>query len=351
MTMKKILAVLLFAVWLVSPAHAQSGSRVVQTCGTLPLPYAPGSTQPPTVDINGNVCSNTSAGTSGNGLVQTSPPAYTNGASEPLTLNQQGALPAASLNLGAFTCSTLCSTTNRTLLSQNTWGYTTFSLQLTATDNSVLEIDVSYDGGTSWSQLPLEVYYAAGDSPANGVFSQFVPGFNTPSGACARIPNPGGLVRVYYNFWNNGTSTIQAVLSNSDSCAKPTVLAGGSTVSISDLNGNGNIPPVVCGSAVSSCVLKNSSGYLYGAYATCTAACWLMVFNSATAPSNGSTTAGIAASNLQECIPIASGGSGAINYGSGPPSAFSTGITAVISSTACGTLTLATTGFIHGVVR
>lgn len=289
-------------------------------------------------------------GSSGNGLVQTSPPSYTNATSQPLTLNAQGALPAASLNLGAFTCSALCSTTNSTLLSVNTFGYTTFSIQQTATDGSLLEVDVSYDAGTTWSQLPLEVYYAPGSTPANGLFSQYIPTFGTPA-VCARIPNPGGLVRVHFVAWSNGTVTQQAVLSNSDSCAKPAVLAAGSAVSINDVNGNGNIPPVVCGSAVSSCVLKNASGYFYGAYATCTSACWLMVFNATSAPSNGATTAGIAASNMVECIPIGAGSIGGVNYGSGPPAIYSTGITATISSTACSTLTLSTVGFIHGTVR
>lgn len=288
-------------------------------------------------------------GSSGNGLVQTSPPSYTNATSQPLTLNAQGALPAASLNLGAFTCSTLCSSTNQTLLSQNTWGYTTFSLQNIASDGSLLEIDVSYDNGTTWSQLPLETYSGTSGTSAQGQFSSFVP-TSTSSAACARIPNPGGLVRVFFTAWSNGTQTVNASLSNSDSCAKPTTFSGGSVL-ITDINGNSNIPPVVCGSAVSSCVLKNASGFLYGVYANCTAACWLMVFNATAAPSNGSTTSGIANTNMQECVFIPAGGTNGINYMPGPPSRFANGITATISSTSCGTLTLATTGFIHGVIR
>lgn len=351
--MKNFLTRLLLVMVCLAPfahkAQAQE-SKVVQSCGTLPIQYPPGSTQYQVVDINGNLCTNVSSGSSGNGLVQKSPPSYTDGTNQPLTLNQQGALPAASLNLGAFTCSTLCSTTNRTLLSQNTWGYTTFSLQLTATDGSGLEVDVSDDNGLTWSQLPLEVYFGQGSTPVNGKFGNLVPTFGTPA-VCARIPNPGGLIRVYTNFWSNGTFTVQAKLSTSDSCAKPTILAGGSTVGITDLNGNSSIPPVICGSAVSTCQLNSAAGYLYSVYADCTAACWLMVFNTTTTPTNGATTAGIASGNMQECIPIASGGTGGINYLPGPPSVFANGIYAAISSTACATLTLATTGFIHGVIR
>jgi hypothetical protein len=111
------------------------------------------------------------------------------------------------------------------------------------------------------------------------------------------------------------------------------------------------IIPVVGGSAASSQVLKASPGNLYSVYAECSAACWLMVFNSTTAPSNGATTAGVASGNMEECISISAHSVGSISYLPGPPANFSVGITATISSTECATLTLATTGFIHGMVQ
>lgn len=109
------------------------------------------------------------------------------------------------------------------------------------------------------------------------------------------------------------------------------------------------VAPVVGGSAISSLVLKGSAGALTSVYATCSAACYLMVFNATAAPSNGATTSGIASSNMQECAGPSTNPN--ISYGGLPPSAFSTGITAVISSTGCATLTLATTGFVHGTVQ
>lgn len=115
-------------------------------------------------------------------------------------------------------------------------------------------------------------------------------------------------------------------------------------------NATAGVAPVVCGSAVSSCVLKASAGNLYAVYADCTAACWLMVFNATSAPANGATTAGIAASNMTECVPIAAGGVGGVAY-SVFPAIYTTGMTATISSTACATLTLSTVGFIHGLVK
>lgn len=109
---------------------------------------------------------------------------------------------------------------------------------------------------------------------------------------------------------------------------------------------------VVCGSATSSCVLATTNGSkLYSVYANCTAACWLMVFNADVAPINGATTAGTAVGNLRECIPIAAGGAGSVTYSVQFPATFSEGIVAVISSTACATLTLSTVGFIRGTVQ
>lgn len=107
----------------------------------------------------------------------------------------------------------------------------------------------------------------------------------------------------------------------------------------------------VAGAAVSSLILKASIGHLISAYATCTAQCWLMIFNSATVPGDGAVTSGTASGNLQECIPIASGGIGSLNYAPGPYEFFSVGITAVISSTACSTKTASTVGFIHGITQ
>jgi len=106
---------------------------------------------------------------------------------------------------------------------------------------------------------------------------------------------------------------------------------------------------VTCGSAASSCVLKASPGNFYGVYAECTSACWLMVFNSTSAPSNGATTAGTASGNLVECVDVPASSARSITYAVLPVN-YSVGITVAISSTACATLTLSTVGFIRGTV-
>jgi hypothetical protein len=112
------------------------------------------------------------------------------------------------------------------------------------------------------------------------------------------------------------------------------------------------IVPFVAGSSAQSIVAKAGPGNLYTAYAVCTTACWLMTFNSLTVPANGATTAGTASGNMQNCIPILAGGAGGTNLGAiGPPEQFTVGISVAVSSTACGTLTLASTAFIHGMVQ
>lgn len=106
----------------------------------------------------------------------------------------------------------------------------------------------------------------------------------------------------------------------------------------------------VCGSAVSSCVLKASSGNLFGVYANCTSACWVMVFNAIALPSNGATTAGTASGNLSDCFEVAAGSSKSLFYVP-YPKAFSVGMTVAISSTACATLTASSVGFVSGVYK
>ncbi len=123
-------------------------------------------------------------------------------------------------------------------------------------------------------------------------------------------------------------------------------------VTVADTAGNPTTAvSSVTGSAAPSLILKAAAGHLIAAYANCTAACWLMIFNSATVPGDGATTAGTASGGLQDCIPIAAAGVGGVNYAPQPLEFFSVGITAVISSTACGTKTAASTGFIHGTVQ
>ena len=106
--------------------------------------------------------------------------------------------------------------------------------------------------------------------------------------------------------------------------------------------------PQVAGPSALSLVIKASAGILYDVYAFSTANGYLMVFNAASVPANGPVTIGAAAGNLVECVAVSAGSAVSINYGWLAPEAFSSGMTAVFSSTGCGTLTASAAAFLHG---
>ncbi len=108
------------------------------------------------------------------------------------------------------------------------------------------------------------------------------------------------------------------------------------------------LTPVVSGSAESSHVLKNAAGSLWSVYAsnlTGTAG-FLQVFNATSAPTDGAVTP-------LECVPLPANGVASLNFNSGPPGTYSTGITAVVSSAStCFTKTTGViTAFIRGSVQ
>jgi hypothetical protein len=105
--------------------------------------------------------------------------------------------------------------------------------------------------------------------------------------------------------------------------------------------------PTVCGSAVSSCVFKASQGNIIQIYVTPSASGYLMVFNRATEPTNGATTAGTAANNMTDCLAVPAGATVSMQV-SMPMWQYTTGVVAAFSSTFCDTLTLSANAFIKG---
>lgn len=105
------------------------------------------------------------------------------------------------------------------------------------------------------------------------------------------------------------------------------------------------ITPVVSTAAEGGHVLKSSAGSLYGVYVTSGAtAGYLMVFNATSVPGDGAVTP-------VECVPVPANSVVSLNYGPGPAAAFSTGITAVFSTTGCFTKTVSNTAFFQGFVK
>lgn len=108
------------------------------------------------------------------------------------------------------------------------------------------------------------------------------------------------------------------------------------------------ITPVVSAAGENAHVLKASAGNLFSVYATNLTATsgFLVVLNSTTAPADGAITP-------LACAPLPASGVASLSYNPGPPAAYSTGITAVVTSaTTCFTKTTGTiTAFISGSVQ
>ena len=103
------------------------------------------------------------------------------------------------------------------------------------------------------------------------------------------------------------------------------------------------ITPVVSASAENAHVLKATPGNLYSVYATnlTATAGYLVVLNATSSPSDGAITP-LAA------VPLPASGVASIDFTPGPPEAYSTGITAVLTSAA--TPFTKTTGVITGFI-
>jgi hypothetical protein len=141
--------------------------------------------------------------------------------------------------------------------------------------------------------------------------------------------------------WTSGSGSTIAVLKAIDrdvltpATLTPTSVAGNAVTAVTCPSGT-SVP----------CQLKSSPGNFYGAYANCSAACWLFVINTTTLPVNATLTTGTASGNLVDCIPIAAGLASSVSYPTFPRN-YSVGIYMAISSTACPVLTLAATGTLY----
>lgn len=142
--------------------------------------------------------------------------------------------------------------------------------------------------------------------------------------------------------------------------AAPVALAGQQIAQQCDTSGNqkfvsqpsGAVAAGITGgvspSAENNRVLKAAPGNLYSVYATnlTATAGFLAILNLTAAPADGAITP-------LECVPLPANGVASISFNPGPPSVFSTGITAVVTSAAtCFTKTTGViTAFIKGAAQ
>ncbi len=103
------------------------------------------------------------------------------------------------------------------------------------------------------------------------------------------------------------------------------------------------LTPVVSSAAESGHVFKASAGNLY-AYQVTTGAApgYVMLFNATSAPVDGAVTP-------VKCVAVPAGTT--VGVSNNPPEAFSTGITAVFSTTGCFTKTASATAMFSGDVK
>lgn len=119
---------------------------------------------------------------------------------------------------------------------------------------------------------------------------------------------------------------------------------GTTAVAVAPTNStNAAITPVVSASVGSNLVLKAGTGNLYRVTLVAGASAgFLMVFNATAAPADGAVTP-------QICRPVAANGVVDVLYDI--PNRFSTGITAVFSTTGCFTKTASATAYVEGLVE
>lgn len=149
-----------------------------------------------------------------------------------------------------------------------------------------------------------------------------------------------------------GVVTIQGIASMT-----PILVSLNTTPSIA--NGNGiviaptsvataGIVPVVSSVAESGHVLKGSAGNLYGLTVSIGASSgYVLLFNATSAPGDGGVTP-------VWCFPVTSNGTNGgvgVSWLPGPPLNFTTGITAVFSTTGCFTKTASATATFSGMIQ
>lgn len=287
-----------------------------------------------------------------------------------LAFAQVGGVPSAQgQRVGPYSCSAACTT-----IGPNADGTLFYVALGSATGSPSVAQPASVDVDITSPGVATLTYEISSDVPGNCAASttwtsvggnQYSPFFPSNGASATSVSLQGHFLfdvhaacfRARVSAYTSGTITGGAFVTDGPPTSRAAVVNGnaaGNSVPTTVLPtsvASAGIVPQISGSASAALIAKATAGNLYSVYAECSAACWLMVFNNNGAPADGATTAGTASGNMQECIPIAAGGSGLINYAPGPPEVFSVAITVVISSTTCATKTASTVGFIHAMIQ
>jgi hypothetical protein len=339
--MRRVLLALCLLAFSLIPhqAAAQSGNLVVTTCGTLPLAFKPGATEPPTVDVNGNQCISGSISASTTGFAPSNNFANltTSGVSADVAL-PAGAVVAVQ-NTGTttvscnFTVGAGTATPNQTQVPASSTVYVTVGGNTHGScidqTGSVANV-VAFVGGTG-----LGTGFGGGGGGGGSAFSVTDQAAFT-QGTSLFVPN-GGVF--------NDAATLS---SGQQGTARLTT----KRAHLVDVDSSGNqlhtdlttpIPGVTqaaTSAAASSLVAKASPGSLISVSGSAVANSFIMIFNATSAPADG------AVSPAKCWGPMAATGPFAFGWGPGPVLTLSTGITIVSSSTGCFTKTATNANFI-----
>lgn len=214
--------------------------------------------------------------------------------------------------------------------------YGSATLQLTGTFSGTVQFEISNDNGATWNAIqgfPEATGAGVTSSTGTGVWQFEVGGFTD--------------IRARCSAYTSGTISVVIAASLASADLPNSVLPGGNAAVeiVPDSTTTIGITRIVSAAAESNHVLKGSAGNLYGVYVTTGAtAGYLLVFNATSAPVDGAVTP-------SECLWAPANSTTFLNFNPGPPAIFSTGITAVFSSTGCFTKTASATAYFAGSVK
>lgn len=347
--MKKIILALALS-FVTTTAFAQgvpNSATVVSTCGNQT--YTAGQNRPLTQDTTGSTCttpSNVSASnvnlTGINGVA----PSVGNGATDTGTLK----VTVSNDSTGRLAISQATPGTSNAVSATNFPA--TVAVGTGAQNSNSPRFTAAQDTATIAGSAPG----TAGTPSANVVSVQGVSGgTNLPVsqataanlnaqvvGAVASgVSDSGNPVKIGARAETTDTTVTTGQISN----LKATLNGALKTAVLPTSDANAAITAVVSTAAESNHVLKASAGNLYGVSVTSGAtAGFLMVFNATSAPADGAVTP-------IQCVVVPANNTVGLTFNSGPPDAYSTGITAVFSSTGCFTKTASATAFFSGRVK
>jgi len=303
------------------PSHAQQGPFTigVNGCGTTPVSKNIGAQL--TVDYNTGILCTTAGGgggtvTANQGTAAAAAGAWPTYLVQGTTANASGNPIFAQLTAGAAAIGSITNTTFAATQS-GTWNI-----------GSITTLPAVTQGTSPWVDN-ITQFGGVALSTGTGASGTGIPRVTVSNDSTV------GLVA--------GAAAIGSVLQTTPTTVPFTTAEQGSAASTV------GITPATA-SASAGIVVKASAGNLYGGYATnqTATAGWLIAYNATAVPGTGALTA----ASVLDCVPLPASANASVNYGPGPPEAFSTGIVLLVSSGSCTTYTTGViTAYIHGSAR